>query len=308
MSEDNMSNISICASCGIAEVVDEVVLKDCADCDLVRYCSIDCEQGNRSHHKDTCKKRVAELRDELLFKQPESSHLGDCPICMIPLPLDTMKTRMEACCSKVICIGCDYANFMRDAEESLDPKCTFCRQPVPATNDEAEKYRKKRIEANDPVAIHEEGLAQHNKGDYIRAFEYYAKAAEVGNVGAHYDLSCMYRDDGQGVEKDRRKEIHHLEEAAIGGHPHARYRLGCIEEESGIIERAVRHWNIAAKQGHDSSIKLLLEMYKWGCVKKEVLAVALRAHQAAVDATKSPHRNAAEEFWRIQDNSNAGQC
>jgi len=27
-------------------------------------------------------KRAAELRDEILFKQPESSHRGDCPICM----------------------------------------------------------------------------------------------------------------------------------------------------------------------------------------------------------------------------------
>ena len=35
------------------------------------------------------RKRAAVLRDELLFKQPESSHLGDCPICCLPLPLDT---------------------------------------------------------------------------------------------------------------------------------------------------------------------------------------------------------------------------
>jgi len=68
MSEDN-SNISICASCGIAEV-DEVNLKDCVDCDLVRYCSVNCEQGDKSHHKEACKKRAAELCDELLFKQP----------------------------------------------------------------------------------------------------------------------------------------------------------------------------------------------------------------------------------------------
>jgi len=127
--EDNMSNISICASCGIAEV-DEVVLKDCVDCDLVRYCSVDCEQGDRSHHKEACKKRAVELRDQLLFKQPESSHLGDCPICMIPVPLNATKARLMACCSKVICIGCFHANFIREAKASLDPKCTFCRQPV----------------------------------------------------------------------------------------------------------------------------------------------------------------------------------
>jgi len=88
--------------------------------------------------------------------------------------------------------------------------------------------------------------------------------------------------------------IIHLEEAAIGGHPKARYFLGCDEEESGNIERAVKHWIIAAAQGSDDSIQLLLEKFRSGFVSKEDLAAALRAHQAAVDATKSHQRKVAE--------------
>jgi len=153
----------------------------------------------------------------------------------------------------------------------------------------------KRVEANDPVAMFEEGLIQYDKGDYSRAVEYCTKAAALGNLGAHYELACMYR-DGRGVEKDSRKEIHHLEEAAIGGHPYARHFLGCIEEESGNIERARRHWIISANLGDDGSIKELMEMFKGGFVEKEVLAAALRAHQAAVDATKSLQRNEVEAF------------
>eukprot|EP00985_Skeletonema_marinoi_P014455 scaffold7325_cov80-Skeletonema_marinoi.AAC.10 len=273
--EDNMSNISICASCGIAEV-DEVVLKDCVDCDLVRYCSVDCEQGDRSHHKEACKKRAVELRDQLLFKQPESSHLGDCPICMIPVPLNATKARGEGIVGSEMYI-------------------LSTASMVPPTNNEAEKYHMKRVEANDPVAMFEEGLIQYDKGDYSRAVEYCTKAAALGNLGAHYELACMYR-DGRGVEKDSRKEIHHLEEAAIGGHPYARHFLGCIEEESGNIERARRHWIISANLGDDGSIKELMEMFKGGFVEKEVLAAALRAHQAAVDATKSLQRNEVEAF------------
>eukprot|EP00984_Skeletonema_dohrnii_P009620 scaffold3685_cov132-Skeletonema_dohrnii-CCMP3373.AAC.1 len=34
------------------------------------------------------------------------------------------------------------------------------------------------------------------------------------------------------------------------------------------------------------------------CVTKEDFAVALRAHQAAVDATKSPQREEGEDFLR----------
>ena len=34
--------------------------------------------------------------DQLSLKQPECSHLGDCPICFLPLPLDTAN-RVQLC-------------------------------------------------------------------------------------------------------------------------------------------------------------------------------------------------------------------
>ena len=76
-----------CASCGIAGV-DDVKLKECDDCDLVKYCSDGCKNDHRPYHEEECKKRAAELKDENLFKQPESSHYGDCPICCLPLPIE----------------------------------------------------------------------------------------------------------------------------------------------------------------------------------------------------------------------------
>jgi hypothetical protein len=41
-----------------------------------------------------CKMRAAELRDEILFEQPESTHLGDCPICLLQLSLDQKNLTM----------------------------------------------------------------------------------------------------------------------------------------------------------------------------------------------------------------------
>jgi len=46
----------------------------------------------------------------------------------------------------------------------------------------------------------------------------------LGDVNAHYQISCVCH-DGYGVEKDEKKELHHLEEAAIRGHPEARHNL-----------------------------------------------------------------------------------
>jgi len=119
-----------CASCGIAEV-DDIKLTTCdANCLLVRYCSGSCQREHQPQHKEECKKRVAEMRDVLLFAQPESSHLGDCPICFLPLPLDRTKSGIMTCCSKVICNGCYYANKARALNVSLKRTCPFCRHPL----------------------------------------------------------------------------------------------------------------------------------------------------------------------------------
>ena len=283
-----------CASCGMAEV-DDIVLMSCDDCDLEKYCSDECQENHKSDHEEACKKRSAELREELLFKQPESSCLGDCPICTLPLPIDVSKFSSMTCCFKFICQGCSFANLKREEEMRLQHSCPFCREPAFITNEEADKLRMKRIEANDPNAMRYEGGLQYKKGEYSKAFEYYTKAAELGNAWAHNNLSMLYR-DGEGVDKDVWKIIHHLEEAAIGGHPYARYHLGCIEREIGNVERAVKHFIIAATLGDDDSLEELMDMFKEGSVEKEDLAAALRAHKAAVDATRSPQRKAAEEY------------
>jgi TPR repeat protein len=126
------------------------------------------------------------------------------------------------------------------------------------------------------------------------AIEYWTKAAALGDIVAHLNLSHMYR-KGLCVEKDEKKELHHLEQAAIGGNPSARYNLGCYEGERFKHERAVKHWIIAANLGDDDSMKKLKKGFKVGLVSKEDFAAALRAHHAAVDATKSPQRVAAEK-------------
>ena len=52
----------------------------------------------------------------------------------------------------------------------------------------------------------------------------------------------------------------------------------------------MRHFIIAANLGHDSSLKALRKGYADGVVSKEDYSGALRAYQAAVEATKSPQR------------------
>jgi hypothetical protein len=142
----------VCASCGKAEV-DEVKLKLCTACKLVKYCSVGCQKNHRTLHKRECKKRAAEIRDDKLFQQPEESYLGECPICCLPLPLDEKKSGINSCCCQYICKGCEYANQMREEEQGQHPTCPYCREPLPTTNEEIDQNYTKRAKANDPKAI-----------------------------------------------------------------------------------------------------------------------------------------------------------
>eukprot|EP00986_Skeletonema_menzelii_P010708 scaffold5342_cov83-Skeletonema_menzelii.AAC.2 len=287
-----------CACCGKSQG-DDHPLFNCTACYLVRYCGVECQKKHWKKHKRECKKRAAELRDEMLFKQPESTHLGDCPICMVPLPLHPKQCMTYACCSKFVCNGCIY-----DMEENAQKrKCPFCREALNDKDDGTKginEQRMKRVEANDPVALIYEGSLQLNKGNYTEAFGYYTKVAERDGLGAaeaHYRLSNMYR-KGHGVEKDEQKmNIHHLEFAAIGGHAFARSSLGAHEWKNGNKERAVKHWIIAATQGDDRSMEALSLAHKGGIVEEDVLSAVQRAHKAAVDETKTPGRNAAVKYF-----------
>ena len=60
----------VCANCGKA-AVDNIILKICTACKLVKYCSVDCQKNHRPQHKRACKKKMAELRDRDLFTQAQ---------------------------------------------------------------------------------------------------------------------------------------------------------------------------------------------------------------------------------------------
>ena len=277
-----------CANCGITEEVDEVkLLEECA-CKFLRSCSDNCREEHREQHK--CVKRAQELHDDDLFTQPDGSHLGECTICFLPMPLDSNRFSFYSCCSKLVCNGCVLADLLRNG----GGRCLFCREPVEEFV--SKKRMMKRIKANDPAAMRNMGALCRTEGDYNTAFEYLTKAAKLGDVDAHYQLANMYH-EGESVEKDEEKEVYHYEQAAIGGHPNARYNLGSYEERNGNIERAVKHYIIGANHGFEKSMKVLWKHYSKGNITKEDLESTLRTHKAALDEMKSPEREAAEA-WR----------
>jgi hypothetical protein len=282
-----------CASCGITEL-DDIKLEECnGGCDLVKYCSDKCQGNHREQHEEDCKQRKAELHDRELFEQPDESYVGECPVCFLPLSLDLQKSSFHSCCCKISCLGCDYANFKSSGKDN----CPFCREPVLIGEEENNKRVMERVKANDPNALTQMGIRRHVEGDYETAFEYFREAAELGDADAHCNLGNSYH-QGQEVFKNEEKAVYHWENAAIGGHPDARHNLGCKEENKGNFERATKHLIIAAKLGLEVSMKVHWKYCSVGNITKEDLDATLRAHKAAIDATKSQQRDAAEAEFR----------
>jgi TPR repeat protein len=164
---------------------------------------------------------------------------------------------------------------------------------VSSGDKETHKRMMKRVKANDPAALRHMGGQYYDKRDYDGAFEYLTKAAELGDIEAHHQLGYMYH-QGDGVEKDEEKALYHWEKAAIGGHPIARHVLALTEEKNGNMERAVKHYIIAAKVGYELSMKELWKHYSHGNITKEDLDATLRSHQAALDGMKSAQRDIAD--------------
>ncbi len=233
------------------------------------------------------------MLDKELFEQHEKTCYGECPICFLPMRIDERKSTFYSCCCKSVCKGCSYADII----SSGNTNCPFCREPAVDGEEEHNKRVMERVKVNDPAALSCMGERRYQEGDHETAFEYLRKAAELGDSRAHFQLGGMYM-IGEGVEKDEANAIHHWEEAAIGGDPTARHSLAVIEGKNCNIERAVKHFIIAAKLGLKESMKELWGYYSAGHITKEDLDVTLRAHQSAIDATKSAQRDAAEAYDR----------
>ena len=281
-----------CASCG----KEGGNLNTCNKCKMVTYCNAACKKKHRSKHKKACERRVAELHDEELFKEhpPED----DCPICFLPLPIETNRTTFQTCCGKVICDGCIHAMKEEARGRGKINLCAFCRVPSPRSDAEEVKRVKKLMDANNANAFNMFG-GYYRRGDggmpqdFAKANELFLRAGELGCAKSYYNLGILYY-DGMGVEVDKKKANHYWELAAMGGNLIARHNLGCAEEKAGNIDRAYKHFILAARAGYKISLEAVKEGFIDGYVFKDEYANTLRAYHDCHNEMKSDDRDKAE--------------
>ena len=290
-------NITTCAACGKGG--DKESMNICNKCKMVHYCNAACKKKHKSKHKKKCDRRVAELHDEALFEDHPPNE--DCPICMIPLPLETGKSTYYSCCGKHICDGCIYTMMKEEVRKEKKNEelgmCAFCRTLRPSSDEEEVKQYKNLMEKGNAMACKQLACYYANgtmgmRQDWVKANELWLKAGELGCAQAYFNLGSSYY-HGMGVETDKKKAEHYWELAAMNGNVDARHNLGVIEGIAGNYERAMKHFMVAARAGNNKSLDKVKQGFMRGFVTKDEYGNALRAYQERQDEMKSDTREAA---------------
>ena len=135
------------------------------------------------------------------------------------------------------------------------------------------------------------------KKDLNRSLKLFHQAADLGSVSAHAFLTnATYRKE-LGIEVSGAKADHHVLMSAMGGHNVCRHNVASTDISNGHIDRAIKHYLIAAGDGFEQSLKALQKLYKLGIAQKEDYTKALRAYQAYVGATRSIQRDESLRFY-----------
>ena len=261
---------------------------------------------------------IAAAAAEAAPPSPMPDQQDECVLCCYPLPLKQDETLYKECCGQVICRGCIIAQrrtlvigtnvkkpvagskeeeleFIMIYGSKLPCLCPFCRAKEPTNDKEFLNRLWKRIdEYKDPTAIGllgqfylkgNRGLSKNPK----KAEKLFQMAYDLGDVEAAYMLSELYSKH----IPDQVRMMKYVDEGARQGHTHCIFQKADCEAESGNFEEATGLFMIAARLGHDISMKILPVFYRMKLLSKESLTTALRAHKAANDKAKSGPREYA---------------
>ena len=221
----------------------------------------------------------------------------ECPICMIPLPLDEGDITFMSCCGKNICSGCIFKEILNGMKNGVkieklhkSKKCAFCRQPEGKNHI---KRLKKLMKKKNPEAFIQmakryklgEGMFQSD----TKSLQMLIHAAELDSAQAH-GMIGQYHEEGLAVEQNMSKALEFYEVAAKQGYFYAHKLLVTFNGRNGNIQKAIEHLKVAASAGDQEAMDSLMIGYKDKLLPKEELTQTLRECQASANEMKSTDR------------------
>lgn len=261
--------------------------------------------GGGGSNSEVLEKNNEEDADDLLLFSPTPAE--DCPVCMVPLPINSLDYKYWVCCGRNICFACEVEqgrarnlrNNRRKKEElpPLEEACAFCR--VSASKFDNMKVEEKircleeRIRKGDAAAAHCLGscywTGMHGfEINQAKALENFQRASNLGCGISMRQMAFAYT-SGKfgGLQENRVKAKKHAAEAVKKGDAIAHFVLGCYQFEDGNVDLAIRHCCLAAEGGYVEAMKVLWEEFYNGNISKVDLEATLRRHTEACDEMDS---------------------
>ena len=261
----------------------------------------------------------ARLDNQLATAQEETKHIDlfapiaereECPMCLVPLPINEGEIIFNECCGKRICQGCFYNIFKTEIMKGITEhnwkmktkeefKCAYCRQSSTNIIKELKRLMKRNntqafIQMADKYKSGVEGVIQSN----TKSLEMYICAAELGCADAYVSIG-LYFIEGLVVEQDSSKASEFWEVGAKKGSVSAHKYLARFHwKVNGNAQLMIDHLKVAASAGDQASMDNLMVNYKQtSLVSKEDLTQTLRAFQASINELRNKDRDEACEFY-----------
>ena len=251
-------------------------------------------------------KTTMDAEDPDVWKpRPETE---DCPVCMVPLPLDPDEKSYWTCCGNTICRACEFeqgrartvinARRAKKDQPPLGSTCAFCRASQLIGDEEVDAYKEKARTGDAVSAYKLATLYTHgNRGvqiDEPKALELYQFAANLGNRDAMMRLAIIYQSGYLGEDENKNKAKEYANMAIKRGKFTAHTVLAVSALGDGQLEVATKHWCLAAEAGDVVSMKQLWDQFYRGEVSKDLLERTIRRHKETLDEMDSEER----ERWR----------
>ena len=225
----------------------------------------------------------------------------ECPICLIPLPIDDKSTCYRPCCGKMICKGCiadQVQMFIRDSGDEMQEEmikalnqCMFCRTDMYGKSDELNRAA---AENNRPEGMFRVGLLYLADENNEEGTKWLKRATVLGCGKAAEKIGDILLED-----EDKTQACFYFNKAAELGRVQSFVKLGNIELDRGEVASAMDNYRKAAICGVKS--KSLVQVLKRGFIEKyitkEEYFSTLYKHYKANDEMNSESRKRALHKW-----------
>jgi hypothetical protein len=157
----------------------------------------------------------------------------------------------------------------------------------------------KTLEASTPLEFMKNGDACYEQEDYVKAFDWYQRAANQGNDDAQINLGSMY-EHGNGVQQDYSQAFEWYQKAANQGYVNAKYYLGDMDSEQDYA-KAFEGYQKAANNGNADAQSNLGYMYLYGYGVQQNSA---KAFEWCQKAAQQGNVNAQDNLGNMYYNGN----